>query len=107
MGFQVGAACYDTAEAAAAAAASAMSGVIVDSGGIPAVVTVDAAASAAITYTFTPATGAPYTLEAPFNPQPCGLLEWGDGMTLGWSVFAAWAAAFGIRFLADMFHGNP
>ncbi|MGA0610856.1 hypothetical protein [Caldimonas sp. KR1-144] len=106
--FQVGAACYESASAAAAAQASTQGGSIVIHGGAAFVVSVDSVADDSITYALNPvAGGAATVLVAPFTPQPCGLLTYADGLDLGWKVAAVWVGVWAIRFfLTRQFEGG-
>lgn len=97
MGYQVGGNCYGEASAAAAAAASSQVGTVVAAGSALYVVDVSGVSGTSITYEFTPVvSGSSLTITAPFSAQPCGLLEWSDGLTLGWGVAAVWLAAFAV-----------
>ena len=97
MGFQVGAACYDTAAAAASAIAAAETGKVVPAGSV--VYVVDAAASAAsITYTLNDAEGAQASVVYQSTPtlHDCGLMGAEDALVMGWGVVAAWIAAYAL-----------
>jgi hypothetical protein len=107
MAVQVGSACYGSPLEAAQATASAQLGRIVESGsGLYSVDVVSATAST-IEYGFTPLDGAAAipTAVVPFTAQPCNLLQFEDGIELGWYVIAAWALTWGVRFLARQFKG--
>lgn len=101
---QAGAHCYSTASAAAAAVASGEAGQVVPGGSV--VYVVDASASgASITYTLSPVGGgSPVTLDyTPTFPE-CQLLDWSDGLQLGWLVAAAWLAVAAVLFLRKAAH---
>lgn len=108
MTYQVGSACYPTAEAAAAASASSSVGSVVTHGGAAYVVGVDGVTSDSITYGLQPVGGGvPLQVVAVYNAQPCGLLTAADGITLGWMVAAAWIAVYAVKFIAAaLFKGD-
>jgi hypothetical protein len=105
MAVQVGSACYETALQAAQATASAELGRIVQSVSGLYSVDVASATATAIEYSFTPIDGGAAIPNAvvPFTAQPCNLLQWTDGIELGWYVVAAWAATWVVRYLARQF----
>lgn len=96
MGFQVGATCYETAEAAAAAAASSVGGTLHQVGQQLYAVQVAGVGADRISYTLHGVTQ-PGSLSAtvPYSPQPCGLLSAADGVALGWQVASVWVVAWG------------
>ena len=101
MGYSVGATCYPTALAANVAAGSAQSGAVVSAGSSVYVVELGTVTASSIQYRFVQVGGSQVvTKVATSNPPPCGLIEWGDTLELSWAVVAAWAAAYGVRFLA-------
>lgn len=105
MGFQVGTTCYGSASDALAAAASSQVGGVVVHGGSVHVVGVDAVASTSITYSLTPiAGGPPISSVVHLTPQPCGLLEWQDGLSLGWGVATAWILTAAVMHLRRAAH---
>lgn len=105
MAFQVGAFCYGDAQAAAAATASAQAGAVVQHGGAAYVVNVAAVAADSITYSLAPVQGGPaITVVAPFSAQPCGLMDWQDGLALGWGVAGAMLAVAAVMFLRRGVH---
>lgn len=94
MGFQVGPSCYGNAVAAVQAAASSQVGAIVVHGGAAYVVDAGTATESSITYSLQPVGGgATIAVTAQVTPQPCGLLDWQDGLVLGWGIAAVWIAA--------------
>jgi len=107
MAVQVGTGCYDTPLEAAQATASSQLGRIVQSASGLYSVDVVSATATNIEYGFTPVDGGPAlpSTVVPFTPPPCNLLQLQDGIEVGWYVVAAWAAAFGVRFLARQFKG--
>lgn len=105
MAYQVGPFCYGSAAAANTAAASSMVGSIVHQGGSAFVVAVDSVTDSTVTYRFDPvAGGSSFTLAAPASPLACGLLDWQDGLTLGWSIAAVWIATAAVMFLRKGVH---
>jgi len=107
MGFQVGQACYGTAEQAAQAVASAEAGSLKQAGQGVYVVGVSAVSDTSITYTLNPVDGtAAFSYVAPFTPQPCNLLSAQDALEVSWMVVAAWAAAHAVMFLVRMLRGE-
>lgn len=100
MAFQVGSACYASADQAAQASASEQVGAVVSHGGAAYVVDVAAAQDASITYRLQPiAGGQPMQLVASYTPQPCNLLQVSDGLTMGWMVASAWIGAYALGFI--------
>ncbi len=60
---------------------------------------------ASITYTLSPVTGgAGITLVASVTPQPCGLLDWQDGLLIGWGIAGAWLMTAAVMFLRRGVH---
>lgn len=105
MAFQVGTTCYGSASDALSAAASSQVGGVVMHGGAAYVVGVDAVASTSITYSLTPlAGGQPIPSVVQLTPQPCGLLEWQDGLSLGWGVATAWIVTAAVMHLRRAAH---
>lgn len=110
MAYQVGASCYSDASAAVAAIASSQVGTLVQHGGAAYVVDATSSDAASITYRLQPV--APLLLlptrtielTASVTPQPCGLLDWQDGLALGWSVAAAWIATAVVLHLRKAVH---
>lgn len=105
MSFQVGTTCYSGAAQALSAAASGQVGAVVVHGGAAYVVGVDAVAADSITYRFTPAAGG-QVLQAvvQVTPQPCGLLDWQDGLSLGWGVATAWIVTAAVMYMRKAAH---
>lgn len=102
--YQIGPVCYATAEAANAAAASSQIGSHLVRGSDIFVVDVVGVTATTITYLYTPvgSTGFPVTVQA--TPQPCGLLDWSDGLALGWGVGGAWLLAFAVLVMRKAAH---
>jgi hypothetical protein len=100
MGWQVDGACYATQLQAVQAAVSGEVGKVVTIGTAGYVVDVAATTAASATYVFRRVDGtSDLTQVVSLTPQPCGLLEWQDGLQLSWAVFAIWLSAYGLRFL--------
>lgn len=107
MPFQVGSACYPTAQQAAQASASAQVGAVVVHGGSAFVVDVGGVADTSIAYRLHPVAGGnPIQITAPYLPQPCNLLQLQDGLQMGWMVAAAWLATYSIMFLTRALRGE-
>lgn len=99
---QVGATCYGSDAAALAAIASGEVGKVVPAGQTVYVVGAQPAASAvAIAYTLTPIDGtAAIASTVALVLQPCQMLDWSDGLELGWGIGGAWiltAVALSMR----------
>lgn len=106
MGYQVGDACYPTATDAARAAASREVGTLVPHGSTSYVINASSADDTSITYVLTPVGGGTaITVTAPYTAQQCGLLEFGDGLEMGWLIVAAWVGVYGIKALAIALNG--
>lgn len=105
MAYQVGSICYSSAQQALSAVASSQVGAVVNHGGAVYVVGVDAVASDSITYRLTPvAGGALFQNTVQITPQPCGLLDWQDGLSLGWAVATAWIVTAAVMHLRKAAH---
>jgi hypothetical protein len=100
MGWQVDGACYATRLQAVQASVSSEVGKVVNIGTAAYVVDVTATTSTSATFVYRRVTGTPdITKVSTITAQPCGLLEWEDGLQLAWAVVAVWLAAYGLRFL--------
>jgi len=108
MAFQVGTACYDTAEAANAAAASALVGANLEHGGSVVVVDVAGVTATTITYSYTPLGGTASTQTFAATPQPCVLMGAEDAVVMGWGIAAAVLAVYALMFVTRGLrdHGN-
>ena len=98
MAYQVGTACYPTLDGAASAVASSETGKVLSAGSVVYVVDAAAAPGGSITYTLTDPSGVhPAIVQslAPTIPE-CALMDWSDGLTLGWGVAAVWLTAFAL-----------
>lgn len=105
MAYQVGTTCYGNAAQALSAAASAQVGGVVVHGGAAYVVGVNAVASSSITYSFTPiAGGNAFNSVVYMTPQPCGLMDWQDGLALGWGIATAWILTAAVLHLRKAAH---
>lgn len=105
MAYQVGTTCYGSADDALSAVASSQVGAVVVHGGATYVVGVDAVAATSITYRLTPVGGG-QALQSTvqLTPQPCGLLQWQDGLSLGWGVATAWIVTAAVMHLRKAAH---
>lgn len=105
MAYQVGDACYSTAlEAVQVMASNAVGGVVVI-GSKAYVVNAGSITGSSITYSFAEVGGTGYmTKLANVTPQPCGLLDWQDGLTIGWAIAAAWIATAVVLHLRKAVH---
>lgn len=105
--YQVGAACYHTAQAALSAIASAQVGNVVADGGTARVVGVDSVTETGIVYTLTTINGGSVsTLSVPLTLQPCGLYTAADAVSLGWLVALAWIAIYALLFITRALRGE-
>lgn len=107
MSYQVGAVCYSDAVAAASAVAAQSVGSVVTHGGAAYVVDVSSVDQSGISYRLVPfGGGQPVVLSMPVNIQPCGLLEWSDGLVLGWGVAGVWIAVAAVLALRRGLHND-
>ena len=105
MAFQVGSTCYASAAQAVAASVSAQVGAVVTHGGAAYVVAPSVSTGGAVTYNLTPVAGGPIIQSVvQLEPMPCGLLDWQDGLTLGWLVAGAWLAVAAVMFMRRGVH---
>lgn len=95
---QVGSVCYSSDAAAVSAIASAEVGKVVPAGSVVYVVdAVPATDSASIAYTLSPVGGGTaLTYTVGVTVQPCNLLDWSDGLALGWGVAGVWLSVFAV-----------
>jgi hypothetical protein len=107
MAYQVGSACYPSAIAAAQAVASSQIGSIVNHESGAYVVGINSVTGTAINYSLNPvAGGSSFSVNASFAPQPCNLLTWEDGLSVGWMIGAVWIATYAVIFMARAFRGE-
>jgi hypothetical protein len=100
MGWQVDGACYATQLQAVQAAVSREVGKVVSIGTASYVVDVTATTATSATYVYRRVSGTPdITKVTPITVQPCGLLEWQDGLSLAWAVVAIWLGVYALRYL--------
>lgn len=100
MPFQVGSACYGTAQQAAQAAASEQAGSVVMHGTTAYVIDVRQVTESAITYALNPVSGgAPYQVTSSYTALPCNLMSASDGLEMGWMVGGAWLLVYGLMFI--------
>jgi len=100
MAFQVGSSCYGEPVAAVQAMAANVVGSVVVHGGSAYVVNAAAADADSISYSLQPLSGgSAISTVVQVTPQPCGLLDWQDGLTLGWGIAAAWIACAALLVL--------
>lgn len=105
MAYQVGSTCYSDASAALSAMASAQAGAVVVHGGAAYVVDASSVTTSSITYTLLPvAGGSPIASTVALTPLPCGLLDWQDGLSLGWGVATAWVLTAAVMHLRKAAH---
>lgn len=105
MAFQVGSSCYGDAVAAVQAMAAHQVGSVVVHGGSAHVVDAATTTASSITYSLQPLSGgAAVQASIQVTPQPCGLLDWSDGLVLGWGVAAAWLATAAVMMLRKGAH---
>jgi len=102
---QVGSTCYSSDAAAVAAIASAEVGKVVQAGATVYVVDASPASDASITYTLSPVDGSPsISNTVAVTLQPCSLLDWSDGLALGWGVGGAWLLTFAVLIMRKAAH---
>lgn len=107
MSYQVGSACYSTAVEAAQASASSEIGAVVPHGGVAYVVDAATVAASSVTYSLTPVGGgSAISVTSAYTAQPCNLMSYADGLTIGWAVAGAWLAAFALMFMARALRGE-
>jgi len=102
---QVGATCYASDAAALAAIASAEVGKVVPAGSV--VYVVDAAPSGAssIAYTLTPVGGGTAITSTVSVVLPeCSLLDWSDGLLVGWGIAGVWIATYAVLAIRGAAH---
>lgn len=105
MAFQVGAFCYQSAAEALSAIASDQVGAVVQHGGAAYVVGVTGVTGSSITYSLDPVGGgSPIASTVSLTPQPCQLLDWADGLTIGWGIAAAWIATAVVMSIRNAAH---
>jgi len=104
-GFQVGDSCYPDALAAVKAMAAAEVGGMRQIGTATYVVDSTAQTANSITYVLRNVSStAVVTTTETVTPIPCGLLDWEDGLILGWAVAGAWIATAVVLFLRKAVH---
>lgn len=107
MAFQVGPTCYPSELSAAIAQASAQVGTIVQHGSAAYVVEAGAITPTSITYVFNPVGGGTaLTVATPYSAQACQMLDWSDGLELGWAVAGVWVATVALLFIARAIKGD-
>lgn len=103
---QVSGVCYSSKDAALTALASANIGQVVTLGTSSYVV--DAApvlGASSITYTLTPiASGVPIVKVVPVTVPDCQMLDWGDGLLLGWAVAGCWFLVAAVMHMREAAH---
>lgn len=104
-GFQVGVSCYPDAISAVRAMAAQEVGSIRQIGSDQYVVDSTAQTATSITYVFrNVASTAVVTSVETVVPLPCGLLDWQDGLVLGWAIAAAWIATAVVLHIRKAVH---
>lgn len=106
---QVAGTCYSSKAAALSAIASGEVGKVVSAGSVLYVVDAVPASGSSITYTFTPVV---FTPPAPpgiartvaVEIPDCSLLDWSDGIGLGWAVAGVWLAVAIVLHLREAAH---
>lgn len=100
MSYQHGGQCFATQAEAWASLAAVQAGSVHAAGSALYVLDVSGVSSSGIAYTLHDMLGGgtvSYTV-APAM-QPCALLDWSDGLQLGWSVGAVWLLAAAVLFV--------
>lgn len=106
MQYQIDNICYPTKLAAANAIASSQIGKVVQKGDNPSVIGVQSLSETSIIYSVHDEGGLSTTIEIPLNLQECQLLDYSDGLQMGWMVGAVWISAFAILFLVKALRGD-
>lgn len=102
---QVAGTCYSSESAAVAAIASGEVGKVVSAGSIVYVVDAVPGSGKSITYTLKPiGGGTPLVTTASVEIPPCMLLDWSDGMALGWAVAGVWIVVAVVLHLREAAH---
>jgi len=102
---QVGAICYADDAAALEAIASAEVGKVVPAGSVVYVVDAVPSGASSIAYTLTPVGGGTaITSTVPVGIPACTLLDWSDGLAVGWGIAGAWIAAAVLMSLRKAAH---
>lgn len=96
MAYQQGGQCFETVDAAAAFAGAHAHGVVIGSAGGPVAVTFQGFQGGALQFTLTSQAGVS-SMQVPYQPVPCQLIDTADALALSWLVVGAWAAAFAVR----------
>lgn len=106
MGWQVGEQCYADQLGAARASVSGEVGKVLSSGAAVYVVDVSDVTATSATVVLQPfGGGTPITQTVVISVQPCELLDTADGVWMGGALLVAWAATFGVRYLAEVIKG--
>ena len=101
MSYQHGGQCFGFLAEAWASLAAAEVGSIRAAGSAVYVVDVSGVSTSGIDYVLTDmVTGSTVAYTATPAMQPCALLDWQDGLELGWGIGSVWIAAAAILFLA-------
>jgi hypothetical protein len=102
---QVAGTCYGSDSAAVAAIASGEVGKVVSAGSVVYVVDAAPGAGNSITYTLKPVGGGtPLVTTASVEIPPCMLLDWSDGLALGWAVAGVWISVALVLHLREAAH---
>lgn len=101
MGWQFEGVCYSTQLQAVQAAAGSQVGKVVELFSAPYVIDIGSTTSTTATYLYRGLGDEPPIEKViALTPQPCGLLEWEDGLQISWLVVAVWLAAYSLKFLS-------
>lgn len=105
MSYQAGTICYATKTEALSALASANVGSFVVHGSTAFTVDVVSVSETGIFYKMRSVDGSSIIkVDQLFSPQPCGLLDWQDGLLLGWLIAAAWISVAAIMHIRKAIH---
>lgn len=98
--------CYPSKDSALTALASAEIGKVITLGTSSYVVDASPVlGSSSITYTLTPlSAGVPIVKVVPVTVPDCQMLDWGDGLLLGWAVAGCWFLVAAVMHMREAAH---
>lgn len=98
--------CYATGADALAAMAVDATGGVVSSGGVAYSVAAAPSGSSSLDYTLTPlsGSGSAITSTVSVTIPDCMLLDWADGLAIGWGIAGVWILTYAVLFLRKAAH---